>query len=175
MQGRGAVGRWERVGMGEWWGGLGFGGGFSIREKGLNRRRKSRRRSEILSLHSPCSLSIFPNSKTLRHSQQGPYADLNARRYHLPFQTPSPHQLQLIIRRPPRLRKTQAPLNTLQKLPRHLVAHNMRLALVALVQFFARRALVDTDHGYADGPCTESYFFLLDYASNAAEGGEREG
>lgn len=71
----------------------------------------------------------------------------------MPRSTTSPHQLQLIIRRPPRLRKAQTPLNALQKLPRHLVAHNVRLALVALVQLFSRRTLVNADHGYADWPC----------------------
>lgn len=43
------------------------------------------------------------------------------------------HKLELIIRRPPGLRKTQAALNALQKLACDLVAHNVRLALIAFV------------------------------------------
>lgn len=63
-----------------------------------------------------------------------------------------PHKLQQIVRRPSRLRKAQAALNALQELSRDLVAHDMRLALIALVEFFARGPFVDADHGDADGP-----------------------
>ena len=65
----------------------------------------------------------------------------------------SSHQLQLIIRRPPRLRKTQTPLYTLQKLSRHLITHNMRRPLITLVQLFSCAPLVDPHHRHTDRPC----------------------
>jgi hypothetical protein len=63
----------------------------------------------------------------------------------------STHQLSQILRRPSRLRKTQAPLDRLQILPRHLIAHNMRL-LISLVQLFPRTPLMDPHHRHADRP-----------------------
>lgn len=69
-----------------------------------------------------------------------------------PFVPKSPHQLQLIIRRPSRLGETEAALDALQELAGDLIAHDVRLTFVALVQFLARRALVDAYHGDADGP-----------------------
>ena len=63
----------------------------------------------------------------------------------------SPHQLHQIIRRPPRLRKTQAPLNTLQKLPRHLIAHNMR-RIITLMQLLPRAPLMDPHHRHPNRP-----------------------
>jgi hypothetical protein len=47
-----------------------------------------------------------------------------------------PHNLQLIVWRPPHLRKAQAPFHALQVLSSNLVAEDMRL-LVALVQFLS--------------------------------------
>ena len=41
----------------------------------------------------------------------------------------STHNLTQIIRRPPRLRKTQTPLDTLQHLPRHLISQDMRFLI----------------------------------------------
>lgn len=64
----------------------------------------------------------------------------------------SPHKLQLVVRWPSRLCETETALDALQELSRDLVAHDVRLAFVALVQFLARRALVDAHHGDADGP-----------------------
>ena len=49
------------------------------------------------------------------------------------YSLPSPHQLHYILRRPPRLRKTQTPLQTLQPLPRPLITHDMRRPLIALM------------------------------------------
>jgi hypothetical protein len=63
----------------------------------------------------------------------------------------STHQLPHIIRRPPRLSKAQTPLDSLQILPGHLIAHDMRL-LITLMQLLAGAALMDTDHGDADRP-----------------------
>lgn len=65
---------------------------------------------------------------------------------------PSSHKLKLIIRRPTSLRKTKTPFNALQELARDFIAHDVRLAFIALVQFFAGGTFVDADHGYADGP-----------------------
>ena len=64
---------------------------------------------------------------------------------------PSSHQLHQIIRRPPRLRKTQTALYTLQKLPRHLIAHNMR-RIIALVQLLPRAPLMDPHHRHPNRP-----------------------
>lgn len=78
-----------------------------------------------------------------------------SRGYHVPiqaqFKPESTHQLHQILRRPPRLRKAQTPLDTLQKLPRHLIAHDVRRR-VALVQLLPRTPLVDADHGHPDRP-----------------------
>lgn len=105
------------------------------------------------------------------HTGSSAYSPSNSRRNHpscnrisRPSQTPSdpsshfqphpllPHQLQLILRRPPRLRKTQTPLDTLQELPRHLIAHDMRRPLIALMQLLPRTALMDPHHRHANRP-----------------------
>lgn len=63
------------------------------------------------------------------------------------------HDLQLILRGPADLGKAQAALDTLQVFPRDLVTQNVRL-LVALMQLLSRGSLVNTHHGYTDGPCS---------------------
>ena len=67
-----------------------------------------------------------------------------------PSDRPLSHELRNILRRPPHLRKRKTPLDALQKLARHLVAHDM--APLTRVQLLARASLVDTHHGHADGP-----------------------
>ena len=43
------------------------------------------------------------------------------------------HKLQLIVRWPPRLRKTKTPLDALQKFPRNFITHDMRRPFITLV------------------------------------------
>ena len=64
----------------------------------------------------------------------------------------STHQLHQILRRPPRLRKTQTPLNTLQPLPRPLIAHNMRRPLITLMQLLSRTPLMNPHHRNPNRP-----------------------
>lgn len=65
----------------------------------------------------------------------------------------STHQLTQVLGRPPRLGKGQAALDALEELPGGLVGHDVGLFPVAgLVEFLPGRALVDADHGDADGP-----------------------
>lgn len=62
----------------------------------------------------------------------------------------SSHELPDILWRPAYLCKCQAPLDALQILSRHLVAHDM--ALLAVMQLLASTPLVDTHHGNTDRP-----------------------
>jgi hypothetical protein len=66
----------------------------------------------------------------------------------------SSHQLQLVIRGPPRLRKAQTPLDALQIFARYLIAHDMSRVFVVLMELLASRTLVNTNHGDSDRPCT---------------------
>lgn len=70
------------------------------------------------------------------------------------------HNLQLVVRRPAHLRKTETPFNTLEILASDLVAEDMRL-LVAGVELFASRPFVNTNHGDTDGPSTISLACIL--------------
>ena len=45
----------------------------------------------------------------------------------------SAHKLQLIIRRPSRLRKTETPLDALEKLPCDLIAHDVSGTFITLM------------------------------------------
>lgn len=63
------------------------------------------------------------------------------------------HNLQLVLRGPAHLRKAQTAFDTLQVLARDLITEDMGL-LVALVEFFSRGSLVDTNHGHTNGPCS---------------------
>ncbi len=67
----------------------------------------------------------------------------------MPKRPSSTHELTLIPGRPPRLHEADAPLDALQELPRHLVAHDMRLTLM---QLLSRRPLVNANHSYSNRP-----------------------
>lgn len=63
-------------------------------------------------------------------------AQSNTNHYIMRIRLILPHNLQLIVWRPPHLRKAQAPFHALQVLSSNLVAEDMRL-LVALVQLLS--------------------------------------
>lgn len=62
----------------------------------------------------------------------------------------SSHQLPDVGGRPADLRKSEEALDALQVFARDLVAHDV--PALAVVQLLAGAALVDADHGDADGP-----------------------
>lgn len=62
----------------------------------------------------------------------------------------SSHQLPQVLGRPPDLGKGETALDALEELARHLVTHDV--ALFAAVELLAGAALVDADHGDANGP-----------------------
>ena len=54
------------------------------------------------------------------------------------------------MRRPPSLDEADTPFDTLKEFPRHLVAHDMSLALV---KFLSCRSLVNANHSDSNRPC----------------------
>ena len=54
------------------------------------------------------------------------------------------------MRRPPSLDEADTPFDTLEELSRHLIAHDMSLALV---KFLSGRSLVDANHSDSNRPC----------------------
>jgi hypothetical protein len=58
--------------------------------------------------------------------------------------------------RPPHLREAQTAFDALQEFACDFVAHDMCRVFITFMQLLARRSLVDTHHGYTDGPSTET-------------------
>ena len=71
----------------------------------------------------------------------------------------STHQLPQILRRPPRLRKADAPFYALQELPGDLITHDVRLLSVRArgMELFPSGAFMNAHHGDADWPGSFTY------------------